>query len=132
MIDPKTARRGLALVFTTLLLDIIGFGMIMPVLPAYLRELTGVSISEAAIEGGWLFFVYAAMQFVLRADHGRLERPVRTAADPARLGADLLHRQSDLRHRLVLPDAVHRARAGRHFRRQLFDDIRLHRRHLER
>ncbi len=63
MIDPKTARRGLALVFTTLLLDIIGFGMIMPVLPAFLRELTGVGISEAAIEGGWLFFVYAAMQF---------------------------------------------------------------------
>jgi len=63
MIDPKTARRGLALVFTTLLLDIIGFGIIMPVLPAYLRELTGVGISEAAIEGGWLFFVYAAMQF---------------------------------------------------------------------
>ncbi|TIW67088.1 MAG: TCR/Tet family MFS transporter, partial [Mesorhizobium sp.] len=30
MIDPKTARRGLALVFTTLLLDIIGFGIIMP------------------------------------------------------------------------------------------------------
>ncbi|MBN9072538.1 MAG: TCR/Tet family MFS transporter [Rhizobiales bacterium] len=63
MIDQKTARRGLALVFTTLLLDIVGIGIIMPVLPAYLRELSGVSISAAAIEGGWLFFVYAAMQF---------------------------------------------------------------------
>ncbi|MGN6470759.1 MAG: TCR/Tet family MFS transporter [Rhizobiaceae bacterium] len=63
MIDAATARRGLALVFTTLLLDVIGFGIIMPVLPAYLSELSGVSVSEAAIEGGWLFFVYAAMQF---------------------------------------------------------------------
>ena len=36
----------------------------MPVLPAYLQELTGVGVSEAAIEGGWLFFAYAAMQFV--------------------------------------------------------------------
>ncbi|TIP33218.1 MAG: TCR/Tet family MFS transporter, partial [Mesorhizobium sp.] len=54
MIDPKTAKRGLALVFTTLLLDVIGFGIIMPVLPAYLQELTGVGVSEAAIEGGWL------------------------------------------------------------------------------
>ncbi len=63
MIDPAQARRGLALVFTILLLDIVGIGIIMPVLPAYLQELTGVSISEAAIEGGWLFFVYAAMQF---------------------------------------------------------------------
>src|SRR5690606_6757204 len=63
MIDKAKARRGLALVFTTLLLDVIGFGIIMPVLPAYLSELTGASISEAAIEGGSLFFVYAAMQF---------------------------------------------------------------------
>jgi DHA1 family tetracycline resistance protein-like MFS transporter len=63
MIDAVQKKRALALVFTTLLIDIIGFGIIMPVLPAYLQELSGVSISDAAIEGGWLFFVYAAMQF---------------------------------------------------------------------
>jgi DHA1 family tetracycline resistance protein-like MFS transporter len=72
MIEAKTARRGLALVFTTLLLDITGIGIIMPVLPAYLRELTGVGISEAAIEGGWLFFVYAAMQFLFAPLVGNL------------------------------------------------------------
>jgi DHA1 family tetracycline resistance protein-like MFS transporter len=33
MIEAKTAKRGLTLVFMTLLLDIIGFGIIMPVLP---------------------------------------------------------------------------------------------------
>ncbi|TIQ15761.1 MAG: TCR/Tet family MFS transporter, partial [Mesorhizobium sp.] len=44
MIEAKTARRGLALVFTTLLLDITGIGIIMPVLPAYLQELTGVGV----------------------------------------------------------------------------------------
>lgn len=85
MVDDKTARRGLALVFTTLLLDIIGFGIIMPVLPAYLQELTGVSISEAAIEGGWLFFVYAAMQFLFAPLIGNLSdrfgrRPVLLAS----------------------------------------------------
>ncbi|TIX53586.1 MAG: TCR/Tet family MFS transporter, partial [Mesorhizobium sp.] len=85
MIDPKTARRGLALVFTTLLLDIIGFGIIMPVLPAYLQELTGVGVSEAAIEGGWLFFAYAAMQFVFTPVIGGLSdrfgrRPVLLAS----------------------------------------------------
>ena len=72
MIEAKTARRGLALVFTTLLLDIIGIGIIMPVLPAYLQELTGVGVSEAAIEGGWLFFVYAAMQFLFAPLVGNL------------------------------------------------------------
>jgi DHA1 family tetracycline resistance protein-like MFS transporter len=72
MIDATTAKRGLVLVFTTLLLDIIGFGIIMPVLPAYLSELTGVSVGEAAIEGGWLFFVYAAMQFFFAPVVGNL------------------------------------------------------------
>lgn len=72
MIEAGTARRGLALVFSTLLLDVIGFGIIMPVLPAYLSELTGVSVSQAAIEGGWLFFVYAAMQFVFAPLIGNL------------------------------------------------------------
>lgn len=44
----------------------------MPVLPAYLQELTGVGVSEAAIEGGWLFFVYAAMQFLFAPLVGNL------------------------------------------------------------
>ncbi|MGB3390881.1 MAG: TCR/Tet family MFS transporter [Pseudaminobacter sp.] len=72
MVDERTARRGLALVFTILLLDITGIGIIMPVLPTYLQELTGVSISAAAIEGGWLFFVYAAMQFLFAPLIGNL------------------------------------------------------------
>jgi len=83
--EAALVRRGLALVFTTLLLDIIGFGIIMPVLPAYLQELTGVGVSEAAIEGGWLFFVYAAMQFLFAPLIGNLSdrfgrRPVLLAS----------------------------------------------------
>ena len=38
MLEAKTARRGLILVFTTLLLDIIDFGIIMPVLPLICRN----------------------------------------------------------------------------------------------
>ncbi|MET3794108.1 TCR/Tet family MFS transporter [Aquamicrobium terrae] len=72
MVDTATARRGLALVFVTLLLDIIGFGIIMPVLPAYLQELSGIDVSAAALEGGWLFFAYAAMQFVFAPVIGNL------------------------------------------------------------
>lgn len=36
----------------------------MPVLPAYLEQLTGGSVSDAAIDGGWLMLVYAGMQFL--------------------------------------------------------------------
>ncbi len=85
MVEAATARRGLALVFSTLLLDIVGIGIIMPVLPAYLQELTGVGVSEAAIEGGWLFFAYAAMQFLFAPLIGNLSdrfgrRPVLLAS----------------------------------------------------
>jgi DHA1 family tetracycline resistance protein-like MFS transporter len=74
------------------LLDIMGLGLILPVLPSLLVELTGESVSEAAIDGGWLAFVYAAMQFVfapvlgnLSDQHGR--RPVLLFAVAA-LGLD--------------------------------------------
>lgn len=47
----------------TLLLDSIGLGLIIPVVPAVLRQITGADISHASVYGGWLFFAYAAMQF---------------------------------------------------------------------
>lgn len=85
MIDPVLAKRGLMLVFVMLLLDVIGIAIIVPVLPAYLEELTGSNLSEAAIDGGWLLFVYAAMQFIFAPLIGNLSdrfgrRPVLLAS----------------------------------------------------
>jgi metal-sulfur cluster biosynthetic enzyme len=51
MLDARSARRGLSLVFVILFLDIMGIAIIMPVLPSYLKELTGGAISEAAVVG---------------------------------------------------------------------------------
>jgi len=70
--DPGFIRRGLILVFITLLLDIIGIAIIMPVMPAFLHELTGDSISRASIDGGFLLMVYSAMQFVFAPLVGNL------------------------------------------------------------
>jgi MFS transporter, DHA1 family, tetracycline resistance protein len=50
-------------VFIAVLVDSIGFGIILPVLPRLIMELTGVSVAKAAEYGGWLGFVYAVMQF---------------------------------------------------------------------
>src|ERR1700704_6656644 len=65
---PATSSKGnshaLAFIAVTLLLDTIGFGLIMPVYPRLLVELTGESLSRAAVYGGWLGFVYAAIQFI--------------------------------------------------------------------
>ena len=83
---PAAATRGsLAFVFAVVLIDMIGFGIIMPVLPALIVELTGDTVAEAAIDAGWLAFVYALMQFVFGPVVGNLSdrfgrRPVLLAA----------------------------------------------------
>ncbi|HMI49145.1 MAG TPA: TCR/Tet family MFS transporter [Gemmatimonadaceae bacterium] len=65
-------KHALAFIAVTLLLDTIGFGLIMPVYPRLLVDITGESLSRAAIYGGWLGFVYAAMQFVFAPILGNL------------------------------------------------------------
>lgn len=72
MLEPKFVRRGLFLVFMILFLDIIGIAIIMPVLPAFLQELTGDDVSAAAIDGGWLLLIYSAMQFLFAPLLGNL------------------------------------------------------------
>jgi DHA1 family tetracycline resistance protein-like MFS transporter len=87
-------RHAVAFVAITVLLDMIGFGLILPIMPTLLMELTGESVSRAAIYGGWLAFVYAVMQFLLAPILGNLSdrfgrRPVLLAAIAA-LGIDYL------------------------------------------
>jgi MFS transporter, DHA1 family, tetracycline resistance protein len=55
---------ALGFIFITLLIDIIGLGIIIPVLPKLIQELTGGTLSEASMYGGWLLFAYAFMQFI--------------------------------------------------------------------
>jgi len=55
---------ALGFIFITLLIDIIGLGIIIPVLPRLIQELTGGTLSEASMYGGWMLFAYAFMQFI--------------------------------------------------------------------
>src|SRR5207247_8510586 len=50
-------------IFITVLVDAVGFGIILPVLPELIMKLTGEGLSQASIYGGWLWFAYALMQF---------------------------------------------------------------------
>jgi len=50
-------------IFITLLIDVIGFGIIIPVMPTLISELKGVDISTASKYGSWLMFAYAIIQF---------------------------------------------------------------------
>ena len=87
-------KHALVFVVITVLIDIIGFGLILPVLPRLLVELTGDTVNQAAIDGGWLAFVYAVMQFVCAPLLGNLSdrygrRPVLLFAVGA-LGVDYI------------------------------------------
>jgi DHA1 family tetracycline resistance protein-like MFS transporter len=56
-------NKALPFVFITILIDTIGFGIIAPVTPALISQLTGEGVNEAARYGGALYFVYAFTQF---------------------------------------------------------------------
>jgi len=59
----KAGGGALLFIFMLVLVDSIGFGIILPVLPRLIMQLTGIGIDRAARYGGWLSFVYALMQF---------------------------------------------------------------------
>lgn len=55
---------SLVFIFITLLLDVIGIGIIIPVFPKLITQLINGDLSEAAQYGGWLMFAYSIMQFI--------------------------------------------------------------------
>ena len=57
-------RGPIAFVLVTLTLDAMGIGLILPVMPALIEELTGQDIGAAALWGGVLATVFAVMQFL--------------------------------------------------------------------
>ena len=90
----KSGGGALLFIFVLVLIDSIGFGIILPVLPRLIMQLTGVGIDRAARYGGWLSFVYALTQFFCAPVLGNLSdrfgrRPVLLFAVLA-LGVDYL------------------------------------------
>ncbi len=63
---------AIGFIFITMLIDIIGLGIIIPVIPTLIKELIQGDISEAAKYGGWLIFAYAVTQFVFSPLIGNL------------------------------------------------------------
>lgn len=61
----KPGRYALLFIFITVMLNMIGLGVIMPVMPALIMEVTGQDLSHAAQWGGTLTLAYALMQFIM-------------------------------------------------------------------
>jgi len=59
-------------IFITLLIDVVGFGIIIPVMPTLISQLKGVDISTASTYGSLLMFAYALVQFICAPIIGNL------------------------------------------------------------
>ncbi|MBS1489401.1 MAG: TCR/Tet family MFS transporter [Bacteroidetes bacterium] len=56
-------RPAIGFIFATVLIDVTGLGIIIPVMPALIQSLQGGTLSDAAQMGGVLYGSYAVMQF---------------------------------------------------------------------
>lgn len=84
----KGARASFGIVFAIVLIDMLGFGIVAPVLPGLIMDLTHVDVGTAAGYAGWLGAGYAAMQFVFAPVIGNLSD--RFGRRPVLLGAVLM------------------------------------------
>jgi len=63
--SPSSPRApALGFIFITLVLLVLGFGIIIPVLPGLVTQFKGGSVSEGSHAFGWLIGVFALMQFI--------------------------------------------------------------------
>ena len=68
----KNKKAAVNFIFITILLDVIGFGIIIPVLPQLLAEMKSIDINEASKYGGYLLFAFAIAQFLFSPVMGNL------------------------------------------------------------
>jgi DHA1 family tetracycline resistance protein-like MFS transporter len=68
----KNQKNAMLFIFITMLIDCTGLGIIIPVTPKLIEELTGKGVSEAATYFGWLSVAYAVMQFLFSSVLGGL------------------------------------------------------------
>lgn len=69
--EEKFFTKPLLIIFLTVFIDLIGFGMIIPILPFYAEKL-----NATPAEIGWVFSIYSWMQFVFAPILGRISDKV--------------------------------------------------------
>jgi len=60
----QSKKTALLFIFITILVDVIGIGIILPIIPDLIMELTGEGTAQAVIYGMWLTTAFAGMQFL--------------------------------------------------------------------
>lgn len=70
--SPPVRRAALAFIFITVLIDILSFGLIIPVLPHLIENFLQGNVSNAALWYGWFQTTFMAMQFIFTPVQGAL------------------------------------------------------------
>jgi len=60
----QSKKAAIGFIFITLLIDVMGWGLIIPVMPKLIAQLKNIEINEASSYGAWLLFAYAFTQFI--------------------------------------------------------------------
>ncbi len=67
-----TRKPALSFIFITLFLDVLGIGLVVPILPKLVEQLAGGGMDSASFIFGWLVGLYALMQFLFAPIIGSL------------------------------------------------------------
>lgn len=60
---PHFPHRAIPIVLAAVLIDVIGFGIVMPVLPELITQLGRMTLAQATEVSGWMLAVFAVAQF---------------------------------------------------------------------
>jgi DHA1 family tetracycline resistance protein-like MFS transporter len=65
-------KAAFGFIFITVLVDVVGWGLIIPVMPELISGMKHIPVNQASKDGGWLLFVYSLMQFICAPILGNL------------------------------------------------------------
>jgi MFS transporter, DHA1 family, tetracycline resistance protein len=61
---PEKNNKAIFFILVTVLIDVIGIGIIIPIIPSLYQDLTGGTVSEASRYSAYLVLMYSLIQFV--------------------------------------------------------------------
>jgi DHA1 family tetracycline resistance protein-like MFS transporter len=68
----KTRKAAIGFIFVTLLIDVIGWGIIIPVMPGLISRMENVDTGNASSLNGWMLFAFSLTQFIFAPLVGNL------------------------------------------------------------
>ena len=68
----STRKAAIGFIFVALLIDVIGWGIIIPVMPTLIRTMEHVDVGTASSLNGWMLFAFSMTQFLFAPLVGNL------------------------------------------------------------